>query len=108
HTRCLSDWSSDVCSSDLPIELVSKARRIRQLATLCDKAGFENLQVSRVSLPVLLRRGHADSSVEKRAIEHERLAFSSLQPWVHSVLRMQTCEIADCLPVQHPSQPALV
>src|SRR5262245_62518655 len=23
HTRCLSDWSSDVCSSDLPRELVA-------------------------------------------------------------------------------------
>src|SRR5205814_5941073 len=26
HTRCLSDWSSDVCSSDLPGALVATAR----------------------------------------------------------------------------------
>src|SRR5207245_7526142 len=24
HTRCYRDWSSDVCSSDLPVELVSR------------------------------------------------------------------------------------
>src|SRR5438045_2292705 len=28
HTRCLSDWSSDVCSSDVP-ELVAPERRQR-------------------------------------------------------------------------------
>src|SRR5438045_4538828 len=22
HTRCLSDWSSDVCSSDLPVDII--------------------------------------------------------------------------------------
>src|ERR1039458_3073311 len=25
HTRCLSDWSSDVCSSDLPVSVESDA-----------------------------------------------------------------------------------
>src|SRR5205814_5682884 len=25
HTRCLSDWSSDVCSSDLPLMFVGEA-----------------------------------------------------------------------------------
>src|SRR5258705_10301898 len=34
HTRCLSDWSSDVCSSDLPVQRVGRltlaARRGRK------------------------------------------------------------------------------
>src|SRR5205814_4107231 len=29
HTRCLSDWSSDVCSSDLPRQVWTAARVVR-------------------------------------------------------------------------------
>src|SRR5205814_7679267 len=28
HTRCLSDWSSDVCSSDLVVQIVSHTRQL--------------------------------------------------------------------------------
>src|SRR5205814_7649293 len=33
HTRCLSDWSSDVCSSDLPV--ASMSRSIFSVLFLC-------------------------------------------------------------------------
>src|SRR5205814_2574464 len=40
HTRCLSDWSSDVCSSDLFSELFGRARSEGpQLITRRDKEG---------------------------------------------------------------------
>src|SRR5438045_6572263 len=28
HTRCLSDWSSDVCSSDLPLDRSSRSTKL--------------------------------------------------------------------------------
>src|SRR5205814_6556116 len=33
HTRCLSDWSSDVCSSDLPLTPMRPAWRLERHAT---------------------------------------------------------------------------
>src|SRR5205814_3978615 len=45
HTRCLSDWSSDVCSSDLVISSPQNLRaldRYRELnAKLADPRGFK-------------------------------------------------------------------
>src|SRR5258705_9582606 len=34
HTRCLSDWSSDVCSSDLMIRRPRPRRRVRRAVHL--------------------------------------------------------------------------
>src|SRR5258705_8441987 len=34
HTRCLSDWSSDVCSSDLSVPISRVWRRCRLTASL--------------------------------------------------------------------------
>src|SRR5205814_7218686 len=50
HTRCLSDWSSDVCSSDLKAEGTSRARRrerraskfLRRARMLHDEGGSSN------------------------------------------------------------------
>src|SRR5205814_4338635 len=33
HTRCLSDWSSDVCSSDLSVKMLGYERQAHQKET---------------------------------------------------------------------------
>src|SRR5258705_4743214 len=38
HTRCLSDWSSDVCSSDLSARAFSEAARRMAIGTAIEKA----------------------------------------------------------------------
>src|SRR5437899_3926622 len=38
HTRCLSDWSSDVCSSDLEQELSSRQQDLERQRTLLAQA----------------------------------------------------------------------
>src|SRR5437899_7274555 len=60
HTRCLSDWSSDVCSSDLFQALVTRERqsllhpiRIVQVACLHTDPGY----LIHVSGPDTLKRG---------------------------------------------------
>src|SRR5262245_63728536 len=57
HTICLSDWSSDVCSSDLERELRDTSRRISSIGLLYrkKKPGREpGCDVTRVLLGVLL------------------------------------------------------
>src|SRR5262245_66344306 len=45
HTRCLSDWSSDVCSSDLPISARTLTPdTVMPLATL--SLGFDQRQLA--------------------------------------------------------------
>src|SRR5262245_65388276 len=46
HTRCLSDWSSDVCSSDLPL-----ARRPTRCSALSDGSRPEPLRIRPSSPP---------------------------------------------------------
>src|ERR1035441_10988280 len=40
HTRCLSDWSSDVCSSDLYQQAVTLTDRVDYLAPLSNNLGW--------------------------------------------------------------------
>src|SRR5947199_3655001 len=47
HTRCLSDWSSDVCSSDLSASMVSSGAGATIEAELIDAAGATVLEVRR-------------------------------------------------------------
>src|SRR5437899_6110448 len=49
HTRCLSDWSSDVCSSDLPIH-DHQDRTWRHLDT-CQFKTFVHARVPRLNCP---------------------------------------------------------
>src|SRR5258705_10139477 len=46
HTRCLSDWSSDVCSSDLFVESRNqgKVRSHRPGSARSDRAGYGSLR----------------------------------------------------------------
>src|SRR5205814_5569420 len=39
HTRCLSDWSSDVCSSDLPQEGPAELAEIQSVAEAARRDG---------------------------------------------------------------------
>src|SRR5438045_6487347 len=39
HTRCLSDWSSDVCSSDLGYELTLASRRLERVQAAAEELG---------------------------------------------------------------------
>src|SRR5262245_63099649 len=70
HTRCLSDWSSDVCSSDLGMR-----RRVHDAEAVGhaddDAAGTEE----RLATPESQRKAHAserDERVVRRAIEEGR------------------------------------
>src|SRR6266496_6037310 len=40
HTRSLRDWSSDVCSSDLPAGTVSGAPKVRAMQLISELEGF--------------------------------------------------------------------
>src|SRR5205814_7167357 len=65
HTRCLSDWSSDVCSSDLTPALQARVREAHP----------------EVTFAVLAGRGHGLEHAKKTpAGERERLAV--LRPFV--------------------------
>src|SRR5437899_11526142 len=51
HTRCLSDWSSDVCSSDLDDESLGHVRKVEVIVQLRggpDLAGFHRSEERRV------------------------------------------------------------
>src|SRR5262245_64251764 len=43
HTRCLSDWSSDVCSSDLPDALVEIVLQLHLADDRVERAGVDLL-----------------------------------------------------------------
>src|ERR1039458_10334850 len=79
HTRCLSDWSSDVCSSDLTSELQS----LRHLVCRLLLAVFEthrvvgltpatpNVDVDLLAQRQPLRLGNPDLRIERtRSEEH--------------------------------------
>src|SRR5258705_728848 len=55
HTRCLSDWSSDVCSSDLPVHLTVIALVLVVLIVVAVKAATGRGTPVRGGLP----SGHA-------------------------------------------------
>src|SRR5205814_4446772 len=49
HTRCLSDWSSDVCSSDLILASVSKTGRVIVVDTAWTSCGTSAEIAARVA-----------------------------------------------------------
>src|SRR5262245_62748941 len=60
HTRCLSDWSSDVCSSDLPVPRSSTGSRSPERGTgrgsapsPCDTCFRPGCELARSSAPPL-------------------------------------------------------
>src|SRR5437899_7623095 len=60
HTRCLSDWSSDVCSSDLTANAVSSSMNMVQEMTK------EIRTISYLLHPPLLDEAGLDRSEERR------------------------------------------
>src|SRR5262245_62638642 len=84
HTRCLSDWSSDVCSSDLAKEVVltfddgpepaTTPRVLDALKRECVRASFFVLGRSAVAHPALVRR--ALRSEERRVGKECRSRWS--------------------------------
>src|ERR1039458_10497432 len=55
HTRCLSDWSSDVCSSDLsrvhrPYSYLHPVSLFPQMVEVCDRAGERLYQLADLPL----------------------------------------------------------
>src|SRR5258705_6354394 len=65
HTRCLSDWSSDVCSSDLcgPAELLVRARRAGDIEKV-----FPDAKVTRTTNRDYLYRAVLPRDVVKQAV----------------------------------------
>src|SRR5262245_62328367 len=80
HTRCLSDWSSDVCSSDCLAEYPTRGvigGELKRLAELLQEATTPGLkpaeQVDRVVryyLPVLKRTHRDDLPKRQKDLEH--------------------------------------
>src|SRR5882724_4014934 len=61
HTRCLSDWSSDVCSSDLAVAGGRLARRQRRRAAARVRVGEQpravGAQLQRARVQPIVERG---------------------------------------------------
>src|SRR5262245_64826743 len=67
HTRCLSDWSSDVCSSDLPspaLRLGDEGASVLRLET-----GRRALAQLRAKVPAQRPRGRAGLGRDRRRAE---------------------------------------
>src|SRR5882724_12218142 len=47
HTRCLSDWSSDVCSSDLNLQYLYEAARLGSMRAAADLLAVAASSISR-------------------------------------------------------------
>src|SRR5262245_64733479 len=65
HTRCLSDWSSDVCSSDLPDRGAGFLRVVARL-----KSGV-SLSAAKVNLDAIgarLRHDYPDTNAKKLGV----------------------------------------
>src|SRR5205814_6231721 len=70
HTRCLSDWSSDVCSSDL--RLISHSRLIPEFSLTRRRTSSPNASRSAaVASPVLIRKLVCFSRSEERRVGKE-------------------------------------
>src|SRR5262245_62986306 len=95
HTRCLSDWSSDVCSSDLR----------KMLAASMVQGGLSVAPVTNSSLvrisfdsssPAWAQRianGAADSYVSSNRSEERRVGNGWRSQWVRERLRRSTTEV---------------
>src|SRR5205814_7265768 len=55
HTRCLSDWSSDVCSSDLVIGQPCPGPRLRRTPDMADRLRSTAALTFREDLPLQRR-----------------------------------------------------
>src|SRR5205814_7131930 len=79
HTRCLSDWSSDVCSSDLGGPQAGKQAavslrapvRIRQASEASGQGGAALVSLSLLSLRPSLERHRAGARSEERRVGKE-------------------------------------
>src|SRR5262245_63768772 len=60
HTRCLSDWSSDVCSSDLVRSWNFARAESIALAAVCPKPQIE---ASRITWPISARKASSSCQV---------------------------------------------
>src|SRR5438045_9598833 len=102
HTRCLSDWSSDVCSSDLFVDFAGRARRViagaddvgamrvaAALTTPVWRVGLATDADVRIASPELGERGSA-ARIELPGGEAVRLALQV--PGLHN-LRNAAAEI---------------
>src|SRR5205814_4212759 len=73
HTRCLSDWSSDVCSSDLPgsknqIGIASRVVRVQmrqEYGSQFDAAETERRQIGRASCRERVKISEGGGSLKK-------------------------------------------
>src|SRR5205814_7746428 len=90
HTRCLSDWSSDVCSSDLAVLAGSKPGE--QVVDLCAGAGGKTLALCAIMedrgqiyatdldkrrlAPIHARLSRAGRSEERRVVGESRWSNS--------------------------------
>src|SRR5262245_64551789 len=84
HTRCLSDWSSDVCSSDLV------HRDLLDLAGLdvADARAVERAVVAGQELVDHVRRQELDVLGRARTLERSEEHTSELQSLRHLVCRL--------------------
>src|SRR5262245_64544497 len=78
HTRCLSDWSSDVCSSDLTLSRTGQLLRAQpEGADLTGRLLLANRVTDRVErvphLPLRIQRGNlgAEGRSEERRVGKE-------------------------------------
>src|SRR5262245_63159109 len=89
HTRCLSDWSSDVCSSDLVLDAEEAAcaepalRQFRDDGADADGAGVKDADDGVVRQPGLVAHKR-DEQANDRSEEHT----SELQSLRHLVCRL--------------------
>src|SRR5437899_9492264 len=73
HTRCLSDWSSDVCSSDLTLARIRQHRHGAVLLQGSDASHFRrDLQRARVSRLAACGHRHSGLPQELRRRSEER------------------------------------
>src|SRR5437899_12450805 len=66
HTRCLSDWSSDVCSSDLMFQFLVEA------LVLCLVGGVIGILFGALGAVALSKIAHWNTRSEERRVGKER------------------------------------
>src|SRR5437899_7611201 len=79
HTRCLSDWSSDVCSSDLSSSASAGDRSAGIRGGRCSRASADS---------TLLTPGYSSSPVRHSLLERSEEHTSELQSLRHLVCRL--------------------
>src|SRR5205814_4355643 len=81
HTRCLSDWSSDVCSSDLSTTL-ARSSSVQSRWCVPEGAAKAADEVAQIVEPDgVARIGNARSGSQQRACPHQSCAHQVLMGW---------------------------